>query len=90
MFEFIEQLNLNITILIVLSGAMILYFGKLISDVRVEYYDKISLYITGLFFTIIYVFAPTLFALYVINYFDISYVLLLFLGLIIIGLGGRV
>ena len=52
----------QISLFIILLGALILYFGKLIADTKVEKYDKLGYYIEGLFFFIVYVTVPVLFA----------------------------
>lgn len=64
----IPQINIpDASILIGLGGAAILYFGKVIGDVKVESYDKLSYYIEGLLFTSIYVFLPYIISLFVID-----------------------
>ena len=82
MLEIIEHLNWNTTVFIILAGALILYFGKLIADVKVEHYERINIYITGLFFTTIYVFVPGLFAIYVFSKITID--VLIFYPIIIL------
>ena len=53
----------------ILFGALILYFGILIGGTKVESYDKLGYYIEGLFFVIIYIFFPSIFAYFVKNLF---------------------
>jgi sRNA-binding regulator protein Hfq len=60
MWEFFQDISLDISILAVIISASILYFGKLISDTHVEKYDRMGLYITGLLFSSYYVFLPFL------------------------------
>lgn len=60
MLELIREIGWNISILVIVLSALILYFGKLISDTQVEKYDRLNLYITGLIFSIYYVFLPFL------------------------------
>lgn len=86
MLEFLEELNWNITVFILLAGALILYFGKLIADVKIEHYEKINIYITGLFFTTMYVFVPGLFAIYVFSKITIDVFVFYPIILIIYGL----
>jgi sRNA-binding regulator protein Hfq len=65
MFEISEYLNWNVSIIILIMGAFILYFGKLIADTRVEKYEKLNLYIEGLLFSTIYFFLPLLVSFYI-------------------------
>ena len=67
MDEITQLINGNVSLLIVLFGALLLYFGKVISDTKVERYDKLGYYIEGLFFLAVYVFIPFLFAYYIKN-----------------------
>ncbi|MGB9708361.1 MAG: hypothetical protein ACPLXC_03510 [Candidatus Pacearchaeota archaeon] len=41
-----------------LIGLVLLYFGKVIGDTKVEKYNKLDFYIEGLFFSLVYVFIP--------------------------------
>lgn len=41
-------------------GAIFLYFGRIISDTKVEKYDRLGTYIEGLLFSSVYVFIPFL------------------------------
>ena len=66
MFDISQLTECQIYLLIVITGALILYFGKLISDTKVEKYDRLGFYIEGLFFFIIYVAMPLLVAYYLI------------------------
>jgi len=54
----------TIAILTGFAGAIILYFGKVISDTKVETYNKIDLYTQGLFFSFAYILIPFLTAYY--------------------------
>ena len=58
MLEILENLNWNYSIIILIFGALVLYFGKLIADTRVEHYERINLYIEGLIFSTFYFFLP--------------------------------
>jgi len=57
----------NFPILIVLGGAALLYFGKVIGDTKVEKYDKLSYYIEGLLFSVTYLFIPLIFSIWIVN-----------------------
>ena len=61
----------NFSIFVVLGGAALLYFGKIIGDTKVEKYDKLSYYIEGLLFSSFYLFIPVVFSIYVIDKFKI-------------------
>ena len=50
-------LDLSSAIIIVLT-AILLYFGKVIADTKVEKYEKTDLIISGLFFTLIFILFP--------------------------------
>lgn len=57
--QLISQVKLtDIYILLAILGASCLYFGKLISDTKPTRYDKVSLYIEGLVFIIIFLLLP--------------------------------
>jgi len=57
----------TIAILTGFAGAIILYFGKVISDTKVEIYNKIDLYTQGLFFSSTYILIPFLTAYYLLT-----------------------
>lgn len=65
MLDLSQVTEWQISLLIVIIGALILYFGKLIADTKVEKYDKLGYYIEGLFFFIVYVTVPVIFAYYI-------------------------
>jgi hypothetical protein len=93
MFDLLQISGLNITLYIILFGAVILYFGKIIGDKKVESYDKMDYYIEGLFFFIWYILLPLILAFYVQNMlnlhvkdiFDLYSLLLFFIQLLVIG-----
>lgn len=58
MLELLNEFTWDIPALIALLGAMILYFGKIIADTKVEHFKRINIYITGLFFTLTLIFLP--------------------------------
>ena len=62
MLELLDYINWNFTVLLAIAGALILYFGKVIADTKVEHYEKTNIYIAGLFFTLVYIFLPFVFA----------------------------
>lgn len=66
MFETIPSSGIDIPILIILLGALILYFGKIVCDTKLEKYDKISYYIEGLTFSLWYIFFPLLLTYYIL------------------------
>ena len=85
-FEF--PLNItDLSLFIGLVGAAILYFGKVIGDVKVERYDKLSFYIEGLIFFPLFILLPLSFAYYLvfIKKIVLSIFLSIFLQLLTIG-----
>lgn len=60
--------SIEISIYLIIIAGSLLYFGKLIGDVKVERYDKISYYIEGLIFSSIFVFIPLILALYLFSH----------------------
>lgn len=76
MFEIIREMSFDISFILLAISALILYFGKLIADTRVEIYDRLSLYITGLIFTVAFVFLPFLisYAIYEKFLIDLIYI----------------
>ncbi|MEM5861276.1 MAG: hypothetical protein QXJ20_02685 [Candidatus Aenigmatarchaeota archaeon] len=76
----------DFSIFIVLGGAILLYFGKIIGDTKVEKYDKLSYYIEGLLFSAFYLFLPIIFSIYVIeNLFKIPNLWAVVVQMIIVG-----
>ena len=57
----------DFSLAIALTGAALLYFGKIIADTKVGKYDKLSYYIEGLLFSIPYLLLPAVFSFYVIK-----------------------
>jgi hypothetical protein len=55
-----------IPILIILLGVLILFFGKIVGDIKIEKHDKLSYYIEGLFFSLWYIFLPFLLTYYIL------------------------
>ncbi len=80
-------LPLNSSFLIILIGAIFIYFGKIIGDTKVEKYDRLSYYIEGLIFSSVFVFLPFIFAWYLFskNVILHSFTHILFLQLFILG-----
>lgn len=64
MFEMTQLTSLNISILLILLGAVILYFGRIIADTKVEKYDQLGYYIQGLFFSAVFILLPSILAYY--------------------------
>ena len=66
--------TLDVSIIIILFGALFLYFGRIIGETKVEKYDQQSYYKEGLFFFAMYIYMPSLFAyyIYVKSPFDVS------------------
>lgn len=58
------------SISIVLIGSLIYYFGKCLGDTKIEEYDKVSYYISGLFFFLGYILAPFVLVILFNNFFD--------------------
>jgi hypothetical protein len=85
MIDLIQLTGSNVSIYIILIGALLLYFGKIIGDTKVGRYDKLGYYIEGLFFFAIFVFIPSLLAYYVKNLLNLSLVMLYFVQLVILG-----
>lgn len=85
LFDF--QLDIQtLPIISAFFAAIIIYFGKIISDTKVEKYDKIGFYIEGMFFTVKYIFIPSILAYFIISSFSISFsIFLLFLVQILVG-----
>jgi len=67
MFELNQLTEWHISLFVILFGALILYFGKLIGDTKVERYDQLGYYIEGLLFTIVYFVVPILFDYYLLE-----------------------
>lgn len=90
-FEVLKMLDLSqltewqISLVVVLFGALILYFGKLIADTKVERYDKLSYYIEGLFFFIVYVTMPVIFVFFIKGFIIFPVWLCFLIQLIILG-----
>lgn len=88
MFETTPFSGVDISILIILIGALILFFGRIISDTQIKKYDKLGYYIIGLEFSLWYIFIPGL-LIYSILYtknifrFSISVLILIFIQIII-------
>lgn len=62
----------DVSIIIAVLGVILLYFGKVIADTKVEQYDKLGFYITGLVFTSVFIILPTLAVGYLIGKIVIS------------------
>jgi hypothetical protein len=76
----------DLSIYIILGGATLLYFGKIIGDTKVEKYDKLSYYIEGLWFSSLYVFLPAIFSIYVIdNLFKVPTLCSVIIQMIVLG-----
>ncbi|MEM5799308.1 MAG: hypothetical protein QXZ43_01420 [Candidatus Aenigmatarchaeota archaeon] len=62
------QFNIEtIGFLSALIFSILLYFGKIISDTKVEKYTKLDFYIEGLFFSLIYLFLPFIIGYYLFS-----------------------
>jgi hypothetical protein len=48
----------NASVIVAVFGAFILYFGKIMSDIDVEFHDKLDFYIIGAIFTSVWVIVP--------------------------------
>lgn len=49
----------DISAILVVFGAIFIYFGKIIADTKVEKYEKTDLFMQGLFFVLIFIFFPS-------------------------------
>jgi hypothetical protein len=85
MIETTNLMSLDLSIFIVLFGALFLYFGKIIGDTKVEKYEKLGYYIEGLIFSSVFVFIPFIFAYYLKDVFRISSLNLFFIQIPILG-----
>lgn len=79
--EIIKLESLDISILIVVFGAIFIYFGRIISETQVEKYDQHGYYEQGLLFSAIYIYIPSLISYYI---YATSPLVVSSLGLIII------
>lgn len=86
MFETMPFSWIDVPILIIILGALILFFGKIVGDTKIEKFDKLSNYIEGLFFSLWYIFLPFLLTYYILYIypFRISLSTLILLGVQII------
>ncbi len=48
----------NISVIVAVFGAMILYFGKIMSDINVEFHEKLDYYIVGAIYTSVWIIIP--------------------------------
>ena len=48
----------NASVIVAVFGAIILYFGKIMSDIDVEFHDKLDFYVVGAMFTSVWVIVP--------------------------------
>ena len=85
MLDLLKDFSLDISIILLCLSALILYFGKLIADTRVEKYDRFSLYITGLTFSIPNLLAPFLVSYILIKEISFNFLFLFPIELILIG-----
>lgn len=85
MIETTNLTSVDLSIFIVLFGALFLYFGKIIGDTKVEKYEKLGYYIEGLIFSSVFVFIPFIFAYYLKDVFIISSLKLFFIQIPILG-----
>jgi sRNA-binding regulator protein Hfq len=58
----LSQILEKFSMISIIVGAIFLYFGKIISDTKVGFYDKLSFYLEGLFFVPMFVFFPLVIA----------------------------
>jgi hypothetical protein len=74
MFEINQLTNQDISILIVIIGALFLYFGGIVRETKVEKYDKLGYYKDGLFFSLFYLYIPFVLAytIYIKNLLTVS------------------
>jgi len=70
--DILQQYGVDISIIFIGFNALILYFGKIIGDIKVESHDRLSYYITGLIFVVVYILFPFLLAITVKNYIHIN------------------
>jgi len=77
MLELTQLTGVNLSIYIILLGVILLYFGKVVADTKVEKYDKLEYYIEGLIFSALYIFVPSLFAYYAKDFFKIPTIILI-------------
>ncbi|MEM4282538.1 MAG: hypothetical protein QXV29_02245 [Candidatus Woesearchaeota archaeon] len=73
--------------MIAIIAGILLYFGKVISDTKVEKYNKLDFYIEGLFFSSIYLFLPFVIGYYLfsINWFKFQMWVYVFIQILILG-----
>lgn len=83
MIDLSSIISLDLSILILIFAASIYYFGRIISETKIETYDKISYYITGLIFSLIYVLIPFVIGYYSFIFLNSNFVDLLFISYII-------
>lgn len=63
--EIFKLASLDISILIILFGALLLYFGRIIGETKVEKYDQLGYYEEGLLFSAVFIYIPSLIAYYI-------------------------
>jgi hypothetical protein len=85
MFEINQLTSQDISIFIVIIGALFLYFGGIVGETKVEKYDKFGYYRNGLFFSLVYIYFPFLLAyiIYIKNLFTISPLVSVFVQVVI-------
>lgn len=84
MFELTQLTGVDLSIYIILLGAILLFFGKVVADTKVEKYDKLGYYIEGLIFSGVFVFIPFLFVYYIKDILRIPALILFFIQLLIL------
>jgi hypothetical protein len=84
MLETFQYSSIDVSVYIILFGALILYFGKVIGDVKVESYGRLGYSIEGVFFFFMYNFLPFIFAYYVKEMFNLPFWILLSIQIFII------
>lgn len=78
--------NINLSILLVVFGVLLLYFGKIISTTKVEHYDKTGYYMEGLFFFLGYVLLPGIVSYFVKDFIALPFSAAFLIQIVIFGL----
>lgn len=71
----------NFSIFLVALTATLIYFGKLISDTKLQKYEKMSIMIEGLFFTLFYIFLPVVLNIF---FYQCGFILQMFPWLVVL------
>ncbi|NJE26613.1 hypothetical protein E3E22_08290 [Thermococcus sp. MV5] len=68
MLDLLSLTKIDISVLVLVAGAIFYYFGRLIADTHVEQPNKPASYVTGFVFVVFFIVVPSIFVYYLQNY----------------------